>query len=244
MMGGFLHKWRATHPALRAPLPGGDGIFISCSVREHPLLRRGPRSGGWVRLVQGGPAFFVLLAVLLTTTGCELRKKMYDQPRYKTYAESEFFEDGSSARPLVEGTVPRGYLREDDHFYRGRVDGDFAKDLPMPVSRELVLRGKERYDIFCSVCHDPAGYGNGMVVQRGFKQPESFHIDRLRSMPDGFYYEVITSGFGQMAGYAYQIRPEDRWAIIAYIRTLQLSQYATMDDVPESVRDELQAGNL
>lgn len=225
MMGGLLNRWRATRP-------------------ERPLRRRGPRSGGWVSLVQYSMTSFMLLAVIFSSTGCELRKKMYDQPRYKTYAESEFFEDGSSARPLVEGTVARGYLREDDHLYRGRVNGDFARDLPMDVTRELIMRGKERFEIYCSVCHDPAGYGNGMVVQRGFKQPESFHVDRVRELPEGFYFEVITSGFGMMPGYAYQIRPEDRWAIIAYIRTLQLSQNATMEDVPEAVRDDLLTGKL
>lgn len=188
----------------------------------------------------------LVLSVLALTTGCELRKKMYDQPRYKTYAESTFFEDGSSARPLVEGTVARGYLREDDHFYRGKVDGDFATGFPdrIQVTDELLARGQERYNIYCSVCHDPTGNGNGMVVQRGFKQPEPYHSDRLREMPDGYYYEVITGGFGMMPGYAYQIKPEDRWAIIAYIRTLQLSQHATWDDVPESMRADLQAGTL
>ncbi len=188
----------------------------------------------------------LVLSMTFLGTGCELRKKMYDQPRYKTYAESDFFEDGTSARPLVEGTVPRGFLREDDHFYRGMVDGTFATDFPdrVEITEELLWRGKERYDIFCSVCHDPAGYGNGMVVQRGFKAPESFHTERLRGMPDGYYYEVITSGFGMMASYAYQVKPEDRWAIIAYIRALQLSQYATWDDVPEAVRPELEASVL
>ncbi len=196
---------------------------------------------GWVKLARSGVAIFVVLCALLTTTGCDLRQKMWDQPSYRTYQESEFFEDGSSARPLVEGTVARGFLREDDHYYRGKVDGEFAKELPeqIEVTRELLMRGKERYNIYCSVCHDPAGYGNGMVVQRGFAEPESFHIDRLRGMPDGYYYSVITDGFGRMPGYAYQIRPSDRWAIVAYIRTLQLSQYATLDDVPETVRDDL-----
>ena len=196
---------------------------------------------GWVKLARSGVAIFVVLCALLTTTGCELRQKMWDQPSYRTYQESEFFEDGSSARPLVEGTVARGFLREDDHYYRGKVDGEFAKEIPeqIEVTRELLMRGKERYNIYCSVCHDPAGYGNGMVVQRGFAEPESFHIDRLRGMPDGYYYSVITDGFGRMPAYAYQIRPSDRWAIVAYIRTLQLSQYATLDDVPETVRDDL-----
>jgi len=181
---------------------------------------------------------------LLFSTGCEWRKKMYDQPRYKAYAESSFFEDGSSARPLVEGTVARGFLRDDDHFYLGQVDGAFASELPgkIELTEALLLRDQERFNIYCSVCHDHAGYGNGMVVQRGFKQPETLHSDRLRGMPDGYYYHVITSGFGMMPSYAYQIKPEDRWAIVAYIRALQYSQYAPMDVVPEDVRATLQAG--
>ncbi len=177
-------------------------------------------------------------------TGCELRKKMYDQPRYKTYAESDFFEDGSSARPKVEGTVARGYLRADSHFYRGLIDGEYAEDIPLDVSYELLLRGKQRYEIFCSVCHDPAGYGNGMIVQRGFKRPEPFHSDRMRGMPNGYYFDVISNGFGMMASYAYQIEPEDRWAIVAYIRALQLSQYASWEDLPEAVRSDLREESL
>jgi mono/diheme cytochrome c family protein len=196
-------------------------------------------SGRWTLCVAA-------VCALLSASGCEFRKKMYDQPRYKTYAESDFFADGSSARPLVEGTVARGYLRDNEHFYYGIVDGQLAADLPpeLPVTEELVRRGQERYNIYCSVCHDPAGYGNGMIVQRGFKQPESFHIDRLRQMPDGYYYEVISNGFGMMSSYAYQVRPADRWAIIAYIRTLQLSQYATWDEVPEDIRADIRAGAL
>jgi len=182
-------------------------------------------------------------ALVFGTSGCELRKKMYDQPRYKTYAESDFFADGASARPIVPGTVPRGFLREDDHFYRGTLNGQWVTDLPMDVTFELVERGQQRYDIFCSVCHDPTGYGNGMVVSRGFKQPESFHSDRLRAAAEGYYYQVITDGFGMMPSYAYQIKPEDRWAIIAYIRALQLSQYTPLADVPEDLRAQLNLEN-
>ena len=183
------------------------------------------------------------IALLIGTSGCEFRKKMYDQPRYKTYAESDFFEDGSSARPIVPGTVPRGFLREDDHFYRGRVNGEWATDLPVNVSMELVERGKQRYDIYCSVCHGIAGYGDGMIVSRGFKKPESFHIDRLRAAAEGYYYQVISEGYGMMSSYAYQIKPEDRWAIIAYIRALQLSQYTPVAEVPEELRAQLESGN-
>jgi mono/diheme cytochrome c family protein len=182
--------------------------------------------------------FVMLMGVLVLAlgSGCELRKKMYDQPKYEAYEASEIFPDGTSARPLVEGTVARGFLREDDHFYRGMVNGQFATELPMPVTMELVERGQERYDIFCSVCHDPSGYGLGMIVTRGFKQPESYHSDRLRGAPVGYYYQVISEGYGMMPSYAYQIKPEDRWAIVAYIRALQLSQYTPVAEVPEDLR--------
>jgi len=189
------------------------------------------------------PFILFSVALLFVSSGCELRKKMYDQPRYKTYAESDFFEDGSSARPIVPGTVPRGFLREDDHFYRGMINGQWASDLPMDVTMELVERGRQRYDIYCSVCHGLAGYGDGMIVSRGFKQPESFHSDRLRSAAEGYYYQVITEGYGMMSSYAYQVRPEDRWAIIAYIRALQLSQHTPVADVPEALRAQLDSGN-
>lgn len=180
--------------------------------------------------------------VLGLGSGCELRKKMYDQPRYEEYESSSFFSDGMASRPLVEGTVPRGWLREDDHFYRGRVGDEFAETLPMDVTAALLARGRERFDIYCSVCHDPSGIGNGMVVQRGFKLPSSFHIDRLRTSPDGYFFDVISRGFGMMPSYAFQVKPEDRWAIVAYIRALQLSQHATLEDVPEDKRAELQSG--
>jgi hypothetical protein len=185
-----------------------------------------------------------LACVLGLSSGCELRKKMYDQPRYEEYESSAFFANGMASRPLVEGTVPRGWLREDDHFYRGRINGELAENIPMDVTAELLARGRERYNIYCSVCHDPSGYGNGMVVQRGFKLAASFHMDRLRASPDGYYFEVISRGFGMMPSYAYQIKPEDRWAIVAYVRALQLSQHATLEDVPEDKRAGLQGGKL
>lgn len=196
------------------------------------------------RVLPTAVSMLALTLVLGLSSGCKLRKKMYDQPRYDEYEASAFFPDGMASRPLVEGTVPRGWLREDDHLYRGRIDGEFAETLPMELTPELLARGRERFNIYCSVCHDPSGTGNGMVVQRGFKQPSSFHIDRLRTSPDGYFFEVITRGFGMMPSYSFQVKPEDRWAIVAYIRALQLSQHATLDDVPEDKRAELQSGKL
>lgn len=182
-----------------------------------------------------------LLCVVLVGSGCELRKRMYDQPKYESYESSDFFGDGRSARPLVEGTVARGHLHEDTHLYTGKVNGEFVDTFPFPVTREVLKRGQSRYQIYCSPCHDQAGYGNGMVVKRGFKRVASYHIDRLRDEKVGYFYDVITRGFGSMPGYAYQLKPEDRWAVVAYIRALQLSQNASIDDVPEVEKSTLAA---
>ena len=161
---------------------------------------------------------------------------MHDQPKYRPLAASKLFEDGRSARPLVEGTVARGQLREDELFYAGRSGKDLAKIFPFPVTREVLERGRERYNIFCTPCHSLLGDGNGMVVQRGFRRPPSFHIDRLREAPPGHFFDVMTNGFGAMPSYASRIPVKDRWAITAYIRALQLSQNATLADVPPERR--------
>jgi hypothetical protein len=180
-------------------------------------------------------------ALVLLGAGCELRRAMYDQPRYDPLQASDFFGDGRSARPPVEGTVARGHLRLDRHLYEGMVDGKLAETFPFPVSREVLLRGRERFDIYCAPCHDRSGSGQGMVVKRGYKQPPSYHIDRLRQAPPGYFYDVITRGFGQMPSYAPQVDPEDRWAIVAYVRALQMSQSATLADVPKADREKLEA---
>lgn len=165
---------------------------------------------------------------------------MYDQPRYKPLAKSDFFEDGRSARPLVEGTVARGTL----HLPApgGMAPASLATALPVPLSRELLARGRERYGIFCAPCHDATGGGRGMVVERGYRQPPSLHIERLRDAPVGHLYDVMTRGLGAMPDYAQQIPPEDRWAIAAYVRALQLSQRGTVADVPAGERAKLEAG--
>lgn len=167
------------------------------------------------------------------------RQDMHDQPRYEPLEESPFFEDGRASRPLIPGTVARGHLEEDDHFYRGLEDGEPATSFPMELDMALLERGRERYDIFCSACHDRAGDGRGMVVQRGFPQPSSFHIERLREAPPGYTFDVITNGFGRMFDYADRIPAGDRWAIVAYVRALQLARNARPDDVPADVRLEL-----
>ena len=178
-----------------------------------------------------------MIGLLLLSAGC--RQDMHDQPKYKTYAASDFFSDRRSARPLIQGTVARGQLRLDRHLYEGRVGNALATTLPMPLTRQLLTRGQDRFNIYCSPCHGRVGNGEGMVVQRGFKRPPSYHEDRLRAQPAGYFFDVITNGFGLMPSYASRIPVEDRWAIVAYIRALKLSQNAKVDDVPSDKRQEL-----
>jgi mono/diheme cytochrome c family protein len=170
-----------------------------------------------------------LLAVL-TLAGC--RQDMQDQPRFKPLAESDFYTDLRSARPPVEGTVARGQLQEDSYLYTGKFGNNPGDYLPFPVSDDVLARGRERFNIYCAPCHSRTGDGNGMIVQRGFRAPPSYHTERLRKAPLGYFFDVMTNGFGAMSEYASQISPPDRWCIVAYIRALQLSQEATMSDVP------------
>ena len=165
--------------------------------------------------------------------------QMSDQPRYEPLEPSTFFEDGKASRDLVEGTVARGLLSDDTLRYAGRVDGQLADTFPFPVTMEVLERGQERYDIYCAPCHGYAGYGDGMIVQRGFSPPPSFHEDRLRAAPVGYYFDVITNGFGAMYSYRSRIRPDDRWAIIAYVRALQYSQNAPVADLNQEELENL-----
>lgn len=160
----------------------------------------------------------------LGLAGC--RQDMHDQPKAEPLEYSSFFPDGRSARPVVAGTVARGQLRADQHFYTGKIDGRHADTFPFPVDAGVLRRGRERFDIYCSPCHSRLGDGNGMIVQRGFRRPTSFHDDRLRKAPPGYFFDVITNGFGTMFDYSDRIVPEDRWAIAAYVKALQLSQNA------------------
>ena len=165
---------------------------------------------------------------------------MYDQPKYEPFQKSDFFADDRSERSLVAGTIARGHLNDDKHLYEGTVDGKPAETFPFPVTKEDLKRGQERYNIYCSPCHDQAGTGWGMVAQRGYKRPPSYHIDRLRQAAPGYFYDVIARGFGQMPNYSQQIKVEDRWRIVAYVRALQLSHNATLEDVPEADRAQLE----
>lgn len=180
----------------------------------------------------------LLCAALLA--GC--RQDMQDQPKYRPLRPTDFFADHRSARPLVEGTVARGHLETDTLFFTGKLDGKPVDVYPYPITREVLLRGQERFNIYCSPCHDRLGNGNGMIVRRGYRRPPSYHIDRLRQVPVGYIYDVITSGFGAMPDYAAQIPPYDRWAIVAYVRTLQYSQNASINDVPAEAREQLTKG--
>jgi mono/diheme cytochrome c family protein len=166
---------------------------------------------------------------------------MHDQPRYEPLEASVFFSDGRSSRPVIEGTVARGQLRADHELYTGLdAAGQFVSDLPIAVTRELLERGQSRFNAFCSPCHGRRGDGRGMVVQRGFKQPQSFHQARLRDTPVGYYYDVISRGFGQMSSYAAQLSSRDRWAIVAYVRALQLSRNVPLAALRDEERRQLE----
>jgi mono/diheme cytochrome c family protein len=166
---------------------------------------------------------------------------MHDQPRYKPLAATDFFGDGRSARPAVEGTVPRGYLRIDTARYTGKAGDADVDTFPFAIARADVLRGQERFNIYCSPCHSRIGDGNGMVVRRGFRQAANYHTEKLRTAPVGHFFDVITNGFGAMPSYASRVAPDDRWRIAAYIRVLQLSENATLDDVPPDQRPALES---
>jgi mono/diheme cytochrome c family protein len=193
---------------------------------ERPLLRRLPR------IVQAASILIVFCA------GC--RQDMHDQPRYTALKPSTFFGDGSSVRPPVAGTVARGDLRDDDLLYTGKQSDEPTAVFPFPIDDAVMARGRERFDIYCSPCHGRTGAGDGVVVQRGFTKPPSLITGRLLEAPPGHFFEIITNGFGAMPDHAAQVRVRDRWAIIAYIRALQLAANAKVDDVPPAERARLQ----
>lgn len=184
------------------------------------------------------PLALVTLGVL-AALGC--RQDMHDQPKYKPYGGSDFFADGRAMRPLVDGAVARGTLHEGDPLYAGLLDDEFVTEMPVPVTAALLERGRSEFGVFCSPCHGRTGRGDGVIVQRGFQRPSSFHIDRLRQASIGYYFDVMSNGFGAMSDYAMQVPAEDRWAIAAYVRALQLSQHASDADVRSEHRDELEA---
>jgi mono/diheme cytochrome c family protein len=203
----------------------GTRVFLLVPLSPCPLV---------------SPSFCLRVSVAITlvlfVVGC--RRDMQDQPKYKPLAPSRFFSDGKSARQLVDGTVP--YSPE----VKATPPTDLSKmtTLPFALTPQVMDRGQGRFNIYCSPCHGRLGYGNGMVVQRGFRAPPSYHIDRLRQAPVGHFYEVMSDGFGAMPSYADKVAPDDRWAVAAYIRALQLSQNAAINDAPPEDRARLQSG--
>jgi mono/diheme cytochrome c family protein len=179
----------------------------------------------------------LVLGLAAAAAGC--RQDMHDQPKYKAFRPSDFFGDDRSARPLVEDTVARGQLRADAAYFTGKQGAMPVDVLPVAVTPALLRRGQQRYGIYCTPCHGQTGRGDGMVVQRGYRRPPSFHIDRLRNEKTGYFFDVITSGFGAMPDYAAQVTVADRWAIVAYLRALQLSENARLEDVPSDRRGAL-----
>ena len=222
------------------------------SRKDAKVQRKIGRPGRALRLCAFAGKLSIVLALLILATGC--RRDMQDQPKMKPLRGSTFFGDGLSSRQPIEGTIPRGYLRSDTAYYTGKkttpgatatpaqqqIAGDAANSaaqqntfpddvdtFPFPVTKEIVERGHERYNIFCSACHGMTGNGDGMIVRRGFRRAASFNDDRLRQAPVGHFFDAVTNGWGAMPSYSAQIPVQDRWAIIAYIRALQISQQNT-----------------
>ncbi len=184
-------------------------------------------------------SFAVLVTAALMVAGC--RQDMHDAPRYEPYEASASFPDGRASRSAPTGTVARGWLRDDEALYTGKVAGQVVDQFPFAIAHADLQRGQQRFNIYCTPCHGKLGDGQGMVVQRGLRQAASYHQDRLRQEKVGYFYDVITNGFGSMQGYAEQIPVRDRWLNVAYVRALQLSQHASADDVPADKRGELDA---
>lgn len=183
--------------------------------------------------------FLTALLCVGILSSCERRLAMYDQPKLEPYEKSDFFANGQGNRLPPKGTVARGDVTEDTHLNEGKVNGQLATTFPFAVTKDVLLRGQARYQIYCTPCHSQTGDGLGMVVRRGMKQPPSFHIERLRKATPGHFFNVMTYGIGDMASYSVQITPKDRWAIAAYVRTLQMSQNARIEDVPAEYRAQL-----
>jgi mono/diheme cytochrome c family protein len=177
---------------------------------------------------------------VVALSGC--RQDMHDAPRYDPLEESPVFPKNSSAQPLVAGTVARGQLNDDEALYTGKAAGAPVTTFPFAITKADLDRGQERFNIYCSPCHGRTGEGNGMVVQRGYRRPSTYHQDRLRLAPPGYFFDVITNGFGAMPDYKAQVPVEDRWRIIAYVKALQLSHAATTADVPPAELERLKSG--
>jgi len=201
------------------------------SVRLQADVVRPAKAGRYVSVL------IVVIAIALTGSAC--RQDMHDQPKYTPLRSTPFFGDVRSARPLIAGTVAQGQLHEDPFLETGKIGNADATVFPFPVDAAVMARGRERFEIFCTPCHGRTGTGDGMIVQRGYRRPPTYHDDRLRNAPIGHFVDVIANGFGAMPDYSDQVGARDRWAIAAYIRALQLSQHAQLADVPERERGAL-----
>ncbi len=193
-------------------------------------------STAWLRYGPKVQSILRSAVFLLVLAGCN---DLYDNQRMKPLEESKFYGDHLSARPLPEGTVARGYARTEELLYTGKIDGKFADDIPAMLNDETLKRGQNRFNTFCSPCHGRVGDGGGMIVQRGFPSPNSFHSDSVRSKPAGYYFDVITNGFGRMYSYASSVPVGDRWAIVLYIRALQLSQHVPIAELPSVDKEKI-----
>lgn len=215
---------------------------------SKPFADRTPRLGfgrirplPWILGLRQTAVRAISVLALAAAAGAGCRRDMFQQPFSKPLGSSDFFQDNHMAsRPLIQYTVARGHLDEDDAFYSGKIGTNLVETFPFPITRAVLERGRERFDIYCSPCHGRTGEGNGMIVQRGFPPPPSYHIDRLRQAPVGHFYDVITHGYGIMYSYAARVDPADRWAIAAYIRALQKSQSATLAELPLDDRAKLE----
>lgn len=188
--------------------------------------------------MRAATTLLALLGISMMASAC--RKGMVDQQHLKPLAEDDFFADTRGSRVPPQHTVARGQLRADEQFFTGKIGDQLAGTFPARITREMLNRGQERFDIYCAVCHGRTGEGNGMIVQRGFPQPPSLNDQRLRDAPVGHFFDVMTNGYGVMYPYASRISPEDRWAIVAYIRALQLSEHATPADADAAGAKQLE----
>jgi len=210
---------------------GSPAHFLGASASGAKVLGRNGRGIANLKAC-------CILALLLILAGC--RQDMHDQPRFKPLAQSDFYGDLRSARPPVEGTVARGQLHDDTYFFTGKLGDNPGDYMPFPVTAELLARGQQRYDIYCAPCHSRVGDGNGVIPSRGFpRKPPSYHIERLRKAPLGYLFDVITNGFGAMPDYSSQIPPRDRWAIVAYVRSLQVGQHFPVAELNPNQRERL-----
>jgi cytochrome c553 len=219
------------------------GIRMTKSeTMTKPQVRRERCSPVIIRALDILSCFVIrILSVLLCFLGfAACRQDMYNQPKAKTYSATEFFADGTSARSIPLHTVEYHDAHESEAFYTGLTNGVLLAKLPMPVTPELLQRGRERYDIYCAVCHGATGAGDGEIVRRGFPAPSTYHSERLRQAPIGHFYDVITNGYGVMYSYASRVEPNDRWAVAAYLRALQLSQHAIVGDLPPDEQKQLE----